>query len=54
MVLHDKDTNFVFCGFIDVACDLCESGTAHEGSDFLFEQEQLGDTVLGRASKRLL
>jgi hypothetical protein len=51
---HEKNTNFAFYGYVDVACDLCDSGTAHEGSDFLFEQEQLSDAVLGRASQRLL
>jgi hypothetical protein len=52
---HEKNTNFAFYpGSVDVACDQCDSGTAHKSSDFLFKQEQLGDAVLGRPSKSLL
>jgi len=43
---HEKDTHFAFCpGSVNVTCDLCDSGTAHEGSDFLFEKNRPLDEI---------
>jgi hypothetical protein len=53
--LDEENTAFTFCSPpLDVGYGPRGSGPAIEGSDLLFEQEQLCDAVLGRPAKRLL